>query len=318
MQGVRRVVVTTLVENSVDMLLADGPNVTRAGLAHHFDPKRQNPIAENGLALHVLLEWDRYRYQILFDTGMSGMALLHNAAALGIDLQQIDHLVVSHGHPDHYGGLLTLLEHREAPLPISMHDQAFTPRYLRLASGQLAPYYNHGLTRQGIEARGGCVVSHDDALEVGPGALATGCIPRRVSFEAPPQDISTPNALIQVSEGRMCPDAVPDDQALVIQVGEGIVVLTGCSHAGVINTVRRAVELTGRDHVLGVFGGFHLGFPGTPESKTEATIEEFRQIDVGMLCPMHCTGMVAAMRIRSAFPDRFLLNCTGASVVIEA
>ncbi|MQA04051.1 MAG: MBL fold metallo-hydrolase [Streptosporangiales bacterium] len=318
MQPVDRMVVTTVVENYVDMLLADEPQVTRTGLAHHFDPKKTNPLGENGIALHVLLEWDRYRYQLLFDTGMSGQVLLHNAAAMDVDLDAVDHLVISHGHPDHYGGLLALLDQRTAALPISMHDDALLPRYLRLASGQVAPYYNHDLTRGAIEAHGGRQVSHDGPLEVGPGALATGPIPREVAFEQPPSSITTPNALIQLVDGEMRPDSVPDDQALVVRLGDGIVVFTGCSHAGVVNTVKHAIEITGVDRVRAVFGGFHLGFPGTPESKTDATIEELRNLDVDLLCPMHCTGMAAMMQIRAAFPDRFLLNCTGTEVVLDS
>lgn len=317
MPQVRRVVVTTVVENYVDMLLKDEPNATRTGLAHHFDPKKENPLGENGVALHVHLEWDRYRYQILFDTAMSGRVLLHNALALGLDLGELDHVVISHGHPDHYGGLLGLLRSREAPVPVSIHEDAFAPRYLRLASGQVAPFYNHDLTRAAIEEAGGVVASNRGPLEVGPGAIATGEIPRREEFEMPPSRIDTPNALIQLQNGVMGPDAVIDDQALVINVGDdGIVVLTGCSHAGIVNTLRHARMVSGRQRILGVFGGFHLGFPGTPEAKTERTIEALREMDVELLCPMHCTGMQAMMRIREAFPDRFLLNCTGTAVEI--
>jgi 7,8-dihydropterin-6-yl-methyl-4-(beta-D-ribofuranosyl)aminobenzene 5'-phosphate synthase len=316
---VQRVVVTTVVENYVDMLLADEPRVTRAGLAHHFDPKKQNPIGENGVALHVKLEWDRYEYNILFDTAMSGKVMLHNAAALGLDMGALDHIVISHGHPDHYGGLIDLLASRPAPVPVSLGEAAFVPRYLRLASGQVAPFYNQGFTREAIERVGGRVVAHDGALEVGPGTIATGAIPREVDFEMPSQNITTPNALIQVVKGHMGPDSVPDDQAMVVNVGEdGIVIFVGCSHAGIINTIRQAIELSGRSRVLGVFGGFHLGFPGTPEAKTLKTIEALKEMEVELLCPMHCTGMQAMMQIRSAFPDRFLLNCTGTQVVLSA
>jgi len=316
--GVARVVITTVVENYVDMLLADEPGVSRAGLAHHFDPKRQNPVAENGVALHLRLEWDRYVYNVLFDTAMSGRVLLHNAAALDVDMQELDHVVISHGHPDHYGGLLELLSAREAPVPVSLGDAAFLPRYLRLSSGQVAPFYNQGFTREALEAAGGRVVTHDGALEVGPGSVATGAIPREVAFEKPSGSITTPNALIQVVDGHMGPDSVPDDQAMFVNVGDdGILVFVGCSHAGVINTIQQAVKLSGRSRVRGVFGGFHLGFPGTPESKTDSTIEALKDLDVEMLCPMHCTGMPAMMQIRAAFPDRFLLNCTGTRVVVE-
>lgn len=317
--GVDRAVITTVVENYVDMLLADEPRVTRTGLAHHFDPKKTTPIGENGVALHVRLEWDRYVYNLLFDTAMSGKVILHNADALGISLAAVDHIVISHGHPDHYGGLLALLENREAPVAISLGEAAFMPRYLRLASGQVAPFYNQGFTRGAIESAGGRVVSHEGPLEVGPWTLATGAIPRNVAFEMPSESITTPNALIQVVEGRMGPDAVPDDQAMVVNVGtDGILVFAGCSHAGIINTLRHAVKLTGRSRVLGVFGGFHLGFPGTPNTKTEQTIEALKEMDVELLCPMHCTGMEAMMQLRASFPDRFLLNCTGTQVVIKA
>jgi 7,8-dihydropterin-6-yl-methyl-4-(beta-D-ribofuranosyl)aminobenzene 5'-phosphate synthase len=117
----------------------------------------------------------------------------------------------------------------------------------------------------------------------------------------------------------MRPDSVPDDQAMVVNIGDdGIIVFVGCAHAGIINTLRHAVELSGRQRIMGVFGGFHLGFPGTPSSKTQRTIEALREMDVELLCPMHCTGMDAMMQLRAAFPDRFLLNCTGTQVVIEA
>jgi 7,8-dihydropterin-6-yl-methyl-4-(beta-D-ribofuranosyl)aminobenzene 5'-phosphate synthase len=311
--------VTTVVENYVDMLLGDEPRVTRTGLAHHFDPKKHNPIGENGVSLHVKLEWDRYEYNMLFDTAMSGKVMLHNSGALDLNMNALDHIVISHGHPDHYGGLIDLLASRPAPVPVSLGEAAFMPRYLRLASGQVAPFYNQGFTREAIEQVGGRVVAHEGALEVGPGTIATGSIPRKVDFEMPSQSITTPNALIQMVKGHMGPDSVPDDQAMVVNVGEdGIVIFVGCAHAGIINTIRQAIELSGRSRVLGVFGGFHLGFPGTPEAKTLKTIEALKEIDVELLCPMHCTGMQAMMQIRSAFPDRFLLNCTGTQVVLSA
>lgn len=313
-----RVSVTSITENYVDMLLPDGENISRAGLFHHFDPKRTPPIGENGIALMVEVEWGRYVYRALFDTGMTGHVLLHNAAALGIDLQQLDHVVISHGHPDHYGGLAGLLAMREGSLPVAIHPDALLPRYLRLASGQVAPFYNSDLSAARLDDLGGRLVLHSGPLEVGPGMVATGAIPRDVPFEAPSLRTDTPNALLQVKDGHVHADVVEDDQALAIEIGDGILVLVGCSHAGVINSVKHAMEVTGRSRVIGVFGGFHLGFPGVPSEKTQATIDGLRELEVEMLCPMHCTGMEAMMEMRRALPVQFVMNCTGTRVHFDA
>lgn len=310
--GVERVVITSITENYVDMLLADAPNVRRAGLIHHFDPKQTPILGENGIALHVEVELHGYTFRALFDTGMTGRVLLANAEALGIDLGQLDHVVISHGHPDHYGALADLLVSREAAVPVSLNGGAFLPRYLRLATGQVAPYYNHDLTEARLWDIGGRPVLHRGPLEIGPGLIATGEIPREVDFERPSQDITTPNALIQLVDGEMRPDAVPDDQALVIEVGgDGIIVLVGCSHAGIVNTLRHAMKITGRERIVGVLGGFHLGFPGTPPEKTTKTIEALRDMEIETICPMHCTGMPAIIEIGKAFPDGFVLGAAG-------
>jgi 7,8-dihydropterin-6-yl-methyl-4-(beta-D-ribofuranosyl)aminobenzene 5'-phosphate synthase len=319
MPGVDRVKLTMITDNYVDMLLPDLPNVTRTGLAHHFDPKTECVTGENGIALHVEVSWGRYTYRALFDTGMSSQVLLHNMKILGLEGESIDHIVLSHGHPDHYGGLLGLLESRKAPVPVSVHPDAFAPRYLRLASGQVAPYFNYGLTKDAISERGGLVVEHVEPLEIGPGLIATGPIPRDIDFEKAPTDLTAPNALLHIVNGKIEPDVVPDDQALVIKIGEdGIIILAGCSHAGIINTINYAKAITGRSRVVGVFGGFHLGFPGTPRAKTEKTIEALREANVEVIAPSHCTGMEAIMDIARAFPDNFLLNVTGSAVTLTA
>lgn len=318
-RGLDSVVLTTITENHVDMLLPDEKGVRRAGLIHHFDPKREPVCGENGISVHVDAAIGPYRYRVLFDVGMTSWVLERNANALGISLDDVDHVVISHGHPDHYGGLAGFLAARENGVPVSIHPSAFMPRYLRLASGQIAPFYNADLSETRVAEAGGRLVCHSGPVEIGPGLIATGAIPREQAFEKPATDVDAPNALIQIVEGVMVPDAVPDDQALVIEVGgDGIIVVAGCSHAGIINTINYAMSITGRQRVVGVVGGFHLGFPGTPLEKTQKTIEALRELKVERLCPMHCTGMRASMEIAKEFPETFLLNCVGTSMYFSA
>lgn len=317
--GVDRLAVTMVTDNYVDMLLPDLPYVSRKGLIDHFSPRTTKVRAENGLAMHVEVRHGRYTYSVLFDTGLTPEVLLHNLDALDIDAASIDHLVLSHGHPDHYGGLLGLLDERAAPLPISMHRDALLPRYVRLASGQVAPYYNAGLSTEAIRQAGGAPIFHDEPLQIGPGLIATGPIPREVPFEAPATDLDAPNSNLQIRDGAIVADIIPDDQALIVLLGDdAIVVIAGCAHAGIINTIRYATEFTGRRRVVGVFGGFHLGFPGTPAQRAAQTISELQALNVEIVAPSHCTGMRSIMEIAAAMPVEFLHNVTGSRVCLRA
>ena len=112
MLAAEKIVITTLVENYVDMLIPDTENVKRPGLAYHFDTRNMKIRAENGLALLVDVHLGHQCYRILLDTGLTDDVILHNMKALGISPNEIDHVVISHGHPDHYGGLLGLLKAR--------------------------------------------------------------------------------------------------------------------------------------------------------------------------------------------------------------
>jgi 7,8-dihydropterin-6-yl-methyl-4-(beta-D-ribofuranosyl)aminobenzene 5'-phosphate synthase len=316
---VEHVEVVTITENYVDMLALDSPGVTRLGLVHHFDPRRIPPQAENGISFLVRTLRSGKRRTVLFDTGLTGSVITHNLAALQIDPNEIEGIVISHGHPDHYGGLIGLLTELAAPTPVYIHPAAFSPRFVRLPTGEIAPHYNGGLTVAAIEGAGGRVVLHEGPLEVIDGVYATGAIARQTDFERGPDPQFHDPGLFHVRNGQLVGDAVPDDQALVICVDDvGLVVLTGCSHAGVMNSIGSAQACTGVRSVHAVMGGFHLGFPGTPESKTDRTVEALAQLDPMIVAPMHCSGFRAIGVFAGAFGDRFLLNFTGTTVEFGA
>jgi 7,8-dihydropterin-6-yl-methyl-4-(beta-D-ribofuranosyl)aminobenzene 5'-phosphate synthase len=204
------------------------------------------------------------------------------------------------------------------------HPSSSTPRRsgpdtYAYRPGEIAPHYNHALNPTLVESAGGALTLSQGPVEVIDGVYSSGRIERTTEFELPSSPGFLDPGLFHLVDGHMCPDAVPDDQALVINVkGLGLIVLTGCSHAGVINTIQACKRVTREDRVHAVMGGFHLGFPGVPASKTASTIAALRDLDVRVIAPMHCTGMRATMQIADAMPEQFLLNCTGTTVVFGA
>jgi len=295
-----RVEVRVLLDNWVDMLLPDvivgDCCVERSGLIEHFDPKLEPPVAENGLSLLVRVWRGERVTTLLFDIGLTGTALAHNLRALDENPTMIDHVLISHGHPDHFGGISTLLPLVGRPVPVVTHPDAFLARYAVMGDGRTSGFYNLRLNESELEAQQGRVVATRDPIELGWGAVTTGEIPRETSFEGPrPAPWVGAPGLYQVSaDGKFVLDEVWDEQALAIKVRDvGILVLVGCSHAGVINSIARARALLGDGPICAVFGGFHLGFPTTPTENVSLTADAFKQLEVQHVIPMHCSGLRA-------------------------
>ncbi|GLY92538.1 dihydropteroate synthase [Actinoallomurus iriomotensis] len=316
--------ITVLVENWVDMLLpdldlGDGTHCLRNGLIDHFDQRRLPPQAENGISLLVTARSGRHSSTVLFDVGLTGTVLTHNMRALGVDATQIEQVVISHGHPDHYGGIYEFLESVERTVPVATHRDAFLPRYAVMADGRSSMYYNQAFTMDDIERRGGRLVlgagrREGGALDLGCGMFTTGFIPREVPFEGPVEP-SAPHApgLYQMrSDGSYGLDEVIDEQGLIIDVKDkGLVVLTGCAHAGVLNTIDRARKICGDRPVHAVLGGFHLGFPTTPAANVDLTLQGMRERGVSHIMPMHCSGLSTHAAFRAEVPDRYVQPAVG-------
>lgn len=245
-------------------------------------------LGEHGFAAY-LQQGDQ---ALLFDTG-GGHTLLHNAQRMNVDLRSVEQVVLSHGHYDHAGGLWPLLQSC-GPKRILAHPEVFVTRYVQRegTSRSVGIPYSEGF----LAGMGASFCYGDSFREVLPGVFLTGEVPRRNPFE-------------EGDAGLFCDldgchrDPITDDQSLVIVTEKGLLLLLGCCHAGLINTLDFAREKTGVAEVYGVVGGCHLAFSSQPQ--IDATMKALKRYGVKKICPGHCTGFHAAARLAGEFPGGF-------------
>lgn len=253
------------------------------------------------LAEHGLSYWIEHGgKRILLDAGQGGV-LASNAFKLKIPLYDLDALVLSHGHYDHTGGVAEALKN-DRPVAIYAHPAAFTQKYARNSNGTARsigmPYPSEKAVR---EIRNQWIAT-DQPTVVFDGLTVTGPVPRLTDFE----DTGGPFFL---DEACTQPDPLEDDQSVFFNTTEGTVVLLGCAHSGIINTLRYIRRWTDNRPIRAIVGGMHL--VGASPRRIERTIEELKQIGVGQLAPAHCTGMPATVALWNAFSGRCRTCCAG-------
>ena len=276
--------VTILVDNTVMELIPDSKFVDRLSKPNH------SYICEHGFSALIEVEGKK----ILVDTGSTGVAVMHNLKLLGVKPEDIDIIVVSHGHIDHTGGL------SHFPAKVIAHPDAFLKRYLETPAG-----FNYDLTSPDPALFIDRVEFHKGPVRLAKGVWTTGEVTRRHSWE-------TLNIFRIQKNGKVECDEVIDDQGVLITSSKGLVIIAGCSHAGIINTVEQAINISGVPDVYCVIGGFHLIGPG--EKKIDKTIEEFKRLKVKKIVPVHCTGFEGIKRISNEMPGEFEYVTTGCRV----
>lgn len=312
LQEVDRVEILTLMDNYVDVLLTNTEVVYRPPLAKDGGIPTDTLVAEHGLSLLITLYRDDETHTILFDTGYSSIGVLHNMAMLDIDPAQIEALVISHGHMDHTGTLYPLLDKISGPVPLVVHPDAFlSPRYFALDDGRKL-LFPETLKKSEMEKRNVQVLeSRNPTLIAGDTALVTGEVERTTTYEK-----GLPNALLE-RNGAIEKDPILDDQAIAVNLkGKGLVIISGCAHAGIMNTILYAMKLTAVPSIQAVLGGFHLS-GAFFEPIIEDTIKDLKKLGPKVLVPMHCTGWKAIHRFSEEFPEAFILNSVGSRFTIS-
>ena len=269
-------------------------------------------VAGEGLSFLVRTSIDEENSIILFDTAKSATPMSNNVEFLGLDLNEVESIVLSHGHDDHFGGLLWSLHTiKKQGVPVYIHPQMPLRKGYQVKSetGKKIRQDRAFPSTQEIENAGGTLVSEEKPVLLANGMLLrTGEIPRQIEQEKA-------NHLLLV-EGKWVEDPyILEDVSLVANVkGKGIVVIAGCSHAGIINIVREAMRLTEEDRVHAIIGGFHMA---RLEKTHLQTIQELHEIDPKLLVPCHCTGWRARHAMSNQLPDAYVEGGVGHRYIIE-
>jgi len=254
---------------------------------------------EHGLAfwIEVESEDDASSRRVLFDTGQTPEVLLHNAEILGIDLSSADAVVLSHGHYDHTGGLEEALRRLAGGAPLFLHPGSLAQRFSRQRDGSVQEIGMPPPLDQGfLKAHASSLVWTDQPVRITDGLQVTGPVPRATGYEDTGGDFYLDGSCRTA-------DPIEDDQAVFFDTRLGTVVLLGCGHAGIVNTLHHVRELTGGRPIHAVIGGMHL--VAASQDRLDRTVEALRELNVGLIAPAHCTGAPAQARLGSEFPDRW-------------
>ncbi len=264
-------------------------------LSENTAAMRPGLLAELGFSVYLETE----KNHILFDTGLS-ISAAHNADLLDIDLKGVP-IALSHGHFDHTGGLAGILK-KTGPTTIFCHPDVFARKYGEI-HGKFK-YIGIPYSREKLETMGAFFDISRDARQIADGIWLTGEIPRITDFE------KSENYLFVMDPTKRV-DPFLDDQAIVLETEKGLIIVLGCAHSGMINTIEHARKITGKDRIFGVVGGTHLGFGGVRRERLARTIEALKGYNLKLLAVSHCTGLLAACELAGKFKDRFLFNNAG-------
>jgi 7,8-dihydropterin-6-yl-methyl-4-(beta-D-ribofuranosyl)aminobenzene 5'-phosphate synthase len=273
---------------------------------------RITTLSENTAQLGFLGEWglsillETGNCKVLLDTGMS-ISAVHNADLMGIDLSTIDKIVLSHAHGDHTGGLREVLRRVRKGVEVIAHPDIWIPKYVHY--GEISRYAGIPYVKEDLVALGATFNLSKAPVRISDDITTTGEIEMTNDYE------TIDDRLYLKKDTRMIPDPLADDLALIIRTSEGLALITGCAHRGIINTVRHVQKLTKGEYIHTIIGGMHL-MVASPE-RIEKTARELKELGLQRLGVSHCTGFNASSVLARELGDVFFLNNAGTQLTID-
>lgn len=260
-------------------------------------------LAEHGLS--VLIETNEAN--VLLDTGLS-ISVANNVEALGVDLKKVDKIVISHGHHDHTGGLRDVLRKMRKKVEVIGHPDIMASKYAK-REGFPAGYIGIPFDRRELESLGAVFVLTPEPVRISENITTSGVVPMKTEYE-------TIDPFLKEMKGdELVPDELLDDRSLFIKTDKGLVVILGCAHRGIINTLHHAQELTGEQRIEMVIGGCHL--MNSSEERVWMTIAALKELAVKKIGVSHCTSLPAAAMMAHEFGEDFFFNNAGTRIELE-
>lgn len=309
MQELNTLKVWILTDNYYDALRADNAVAKRFRVS-----LGQSIHAEHGLAYFIETDINGKTSTCVFDFGLDPLGVLNNATLLNINLGNADAYLLSHGHFDHSTGALEILkqskEAKAKNTQFFVGQEAFLHRYSRRTGTDKLEDLGQ-LNRQAILESGLSLTEVATPIQIIPGCYCTGRIERVTDYE------HVPPSLLVERDGNIQPDDFRGELALFFIVrGKGLVVLSGCAHAGIVNTIRQAQKISGISKVHAVLGGFHLAH--AKQEIIDRTVADMLEIRPDFIAPAHCTGFEATVAFSQAMPESFILNTAGTQYMFSA